>query len=336
MHLTMNNQTVIRPNDPALLWQGSVSLEHTADWTMPWRIDRRRQGLFHPALVEQAKHPAGVRIAFASDTRCLAGRLVPYPQTVFIDLLIDGQPAGSFQIGDKDHFEFDDLPPGVKRIELWLPQFGQIRLKSLLLSANAAIEPVQDSRPKWVVYGSSITRGRGAGHPTRTWPAVVALGRNWNHWNLGYPAQCHLDPVIARMIRDMPADYLTMKVGINIYSGPTLSIRTFRPAIIGSILTIRETHPDTPFAVVSPIFSEGKETAPNAVGLTLQQMREEVAAAVETLQSHGDRHLFYVNGLDLLGPNQAHLLPDGVHPNAEGYTHIGRRFLETVAPLLAP
>lgn len=330
----MTDEALVRPDDPRLLWQGHIALEKTAEWVMPWRIDHTRKELHHAALCEQASHPAGVRIAFASDTRRVAGAIVPYPQTVFIELLVDGKLAGSFEIADKDHFEFDNLPAGMKQLELWLPQFGEFRLKELRLSAGAKIERIEDDRPKWVVYGSSITRSRGACYPTKTWPGVVAVGAGWNHWNLGYAGQCHLDPIVARMIRGMPADYLTIKVGINIYMGPTLSIRTFRPAIIGSILLIRETHPDTPFAVVSPIYSAGKEDTPNAVGLTLRQMREEVEAAVTALRTHGDRHLYYIDGLQLLGPDEDHLLADGTHPTTQGYPIIGQRFLEKVVPVL--
>lgn len=332
----MTDGMIVRADDPRLLWQGAVDLEKTADWTMPWRIDLARKHLFHDAVIEQAKHPAGVRIAFASDTRRVAGSIVPYPQTLFVDLRIDGRLHASFEIGDKDSFVFDDLPPGPKRIELWLPQYGEHRLRWLQLSAGATLEAVRDDRPKWVVYGSSITRSRGACHPTRTWPGVVALGADWNHWNLGYAGQCHLDPIVAQMVRDLPADYLTMKVGINIYMGPTLSIRTFRPAILGSVLTIREGHPRTPLAVISPVYSEGKEEVANAVGLTLRQMRDEVEAAVRTLRDRGDDHLHYVSGLELLGAEHANLLADGTHPNMQGYVHIGQQFLSKVVPLLTP
>ena len=68
--------------------------------------------------------------------------------------------------------------------------------------------------------------------------------------------------MIARMIRDLPADFLSMKVGINIQGGNTLNERTFRAAIIGFVQIVREKHPDTPFAVISPIYSPPRETTP--------------------------------------------------------------------------
>ena len=48
-------------------------------------------------------------------------------------------------------------------------------------------------------------------------------------------------------------------------------------------------------------------------------------------KSHGDRHLHYFDGLQIFGPEAAHLLPDDLHPNAEGYQVLARNFLREVA-----
>ena len=39
-------------------------------------------------------------------------------------------------------------------------------------------------------------------------------------------------------------------------------------------------------------------------------------------------------GLDLFGPEYSDLLPDKLHPNAEGYKQLGRNFLDKAAPVL--
>ena len=137
--------------------------------------------------------------------------------------------------------------------------------------------------------------------------------------------------MVARTIRDLPADYLSMKVGINIYGAGSLSIRTFQPAIIGFVRTVREKHADTPYVVLSPIFSPPREETKNRVDFTLDEMRHEVAAAVEALRSMGDRNVHYVSGLELLNQEEGNLLPDQLHPNAEGYRLMGKRFAEMVA-----
>ena len=101
-----------------------------------------------------------------------------------------------------------------------------------------------------------------------------------------------------------------------------MSPRTFRPAIIGFVRIVRKKLTDTPFAVISPICSPPLESERNAVGLSLTDMRQEVAQAVD-LRSCGDANVLYVDGLRLFGKDLAHMLPDDLHPNAEGYKPLG-------------
>ena len=328
---------ILRPDDARISWEGIVSLNRTHEWVMPWRIPYEDRVLFPPeALQDRAAMPAGVRISFRSDTLMVAGEVEPYPDAAPIDLCCDGEFIDSFELDDKDRFSFKGLPNGNKWIELWLPQFGEFRLGSLELSEGATITPFEDSRPKWITYGSSITQCKTAESPTQTWPAIVARERGLNLMCLGYGGQCHLDPMIAYMIRDLPADFLSMCVGINIYGAESLSERTFRPAIIGFVKILREGHPDTPLAVMSPIYSPPRESTPNPVGLTLERMRREVEAAVQALQKQGDGNIHYIDGLEVFGPDLTHLLPDEVHPSAEGYKVMGVNFLEKVIQKVFP
>ena len=133
------------------------------------------------------------------------------------------------------------------------------------------------------------------------------------------------------MIRDLPADFISMKVGINIYGSSSLSIRTFRSSVIGFIEILREKHIDTPLAVISPIYSPDREVVLNSGELSLQIMRNEIQEAVSKIQSYGDTNIHYIDGLSIFGEQYAHMLPDGLHPNAEGYKVMAENFLNEVA-----
>ena len=325
----------IRANDPRLTWQGAVSLETADDFVMPWRIPHEQRGLFAEALQLRASQAAGVRVSFHSDTSTISGSVVLDAQAeeeAQIDLYCDGEFQGTADILRADEFGFQNLPSGEKLIELWVPQFAQFRLRSLQIDDGATIEPFDDQRPKWITYGSSISHCRAAESPSQTWPGIVARESNLDLTCLGYGGNCHAEPMVARMIRDMPADYISMKVGINIYGAASLSERTFREAIIGFVQIVREKHPDTPFALISSIISPPRETTLNDVGFTMESMREQVEAAAEALRSHGDKHIMYFDGLKLMGADEAHMLPDDVHPSAEGYKIMGGNFLKEIAP----
>ncbi|MBX3015917.1 MAG: hypothetical protein KF832_30635 [Caldilineaceae bacterium] len=315
-----------------LTWAGAVSVQHTPDWSLPWRLPYAQMDLFPPIeLQARAVMPAGVRLTFVSNTRTIVGTLLPVPEISALDLVCDGKLFATHPLEGRTEFRFENLPEGEKQLELWLPQIGEFKLTALALDDGASLSANQDHRPRWITYGSSITQCRTATSPTQTWPALVARARQLNLTCLGFGGQCHLEPMIARLIRDLPADYLSMCVGINIQGANSLSPRTFRAAIIGFVQIVREKHPDSPYVVMSPIYSPPRESVPNTVGFTLQAMRDEVVAAVSALQAAGDHNLHYVNGLDIFGADYAHLLPDDLHPDAEGYRLMGENFTAQVA-----
>ncbi len=324
-------------DDRRLVWDGAASLRAEDDWIQPYRLPWGERALFHEELMARAGMPSGVRLRFTSDTTSVAGRVVPEAEMRPIDLVVNGEPAGRAEMEGRDAFAFDGLPPGPKAIELWLPTHAPLRLKALGLADGASIEPAAaDGRPKWITYGSSITQCRTAAGPTEAWPAIVARQRGLNVRSLGFGGQCHLDLGVALAMRDLPADLLSLCVGINIYGASSFSARSFAPAIIGFVRVLREKHPDVPLVIMSPIFGVHRETEPNAVGFTLPAMREEAARAVEALRHAGDRQVHYIDGLDILGPDQAARLPDDLHPDAEGYRIMGRNLARRFEALGLP
>ena len=143
-----------------------------------------------------------------------------------------------------------------------------------------------------------------------------------------------MDIMIARMIRDLPADAISLCLGINIQAAGTFNPRSFREQAIGTVKTIRDGHPEIPIVVISPIISPSRETTPGPGELTLEDTRALLSEAVELMQQHGDQNLHYLSGLKLFNENDLDLLPDGLHPSAEGYKLMGTRAVEHLLPLL--
>jgi hypothetical protein len=321
----------IKATDDRLSWPGAVSLEQRGEAIMPWRLPHDERDLFAEGLTMRAAMPAGVRLVLDSTTTAIAGNFEPDDDLTTIDLVIDGELIASQDLAGQQTFAFENLPAGPKRLELWLPQFGRFVLHHLWLDPDATVERSQLSQPRWIAYGSSITHCHEAASSSRTWPAIVAREQGYDLTCLGYGGQCHLDVSVARTIRELPADYISICAGINVYGGSTLNARTFRPALIGFLQIIREKHPEIPIAVMSPIFSPARETTENAVGFTLQAIRSEVAAAVDALTTAGDPNLHYVDGLDIFDADLADHLPDDLHPDAEGYSIMAQRYRDQVA-----
>jgi len=254
--------------------------------------------------------------------------------------------AIEFVPGGADTIRFAGLPEGDKRVEIWLPHASVVTLKDLRANGSAS-KPARAGR-RWVHYGSSISHCFEAARPTNVWPVVAARRAGTDLLNLGFAGQCHLDPFAARIIAQQPADLVSVKLGVNIVNGDTMRERTFVPAVHGVLDTIRDRHPVAPLLVISPIIFPAAEdhpgpTRPNDVGqveclprspelsvgsLTIRRIRELEEQIVAQRRSDGDENLHYLDGQRLFGASDTGDLPDGLHPNSEGYVRMGERFYE--------
>jgi hypothetical protein len=201
-----------------------------------------------------------------------------------------------------------------------------------------------------VHHGSSISHCTNAADPLSTWPTIASRQLGVDLVNLGFNGQAHLDHYTAAAIRDLPADVITLKVGINIVNSNTMKVRTLTPALHGFLDTIREGHPTTPIVVISPIACPIHEDIPGptveiegtslCIGspatleegdgvLTLRIIRalfeEAIARRAET-----DPNLHYLDGQVLFGQDDAAHLYDNLHPDGEGYRLMGDRFAALV------
>lgn len=299
----------------------------------PWRIRHDEYELYPPNGIDgQAGICAGVRLRFRTDSCAIELRFQAVDLDLQIDCVIGGELFGTVDLSAGSvAAEWRELPPGSKDVEIWLPQRSHMTITGLELEPGATAVPgPPDERPKWVTYGSSITVCGSATSPTLTWPAIAAKELDVNLTCLGFSGNCALEPMVARLIRDLPADLITLCVGINVYGAKTLSARTFLPAVIGLVRIIRERHPVTPIILVSPIYATERETKPNILDMTLEDYRNQVAEAADILQRNGDRFLTYRDGRAWFGEADAGLLPDHLHPNAEGYKLMGSRFAERI------
>lgn len=368
----------------AALLRGWIELENTPHGIVPHRLPAwARRQCTDPQLLMVEAQPSGVRICFRTEassielvalpTRRVYVGLPPRPAGTY-DLVIDGRLArqgtipggrilridpsawssgtvtkGDVEEGEPGQLRFTDLPAGIKDVEIWLPHDETTALSSL--RTNAALEACgHDGRKRWLHHGSSISQGSNARHPTGIWPAVAARLAGVDLLNLGFGGGALLDPFIARTIRDQQADFISLKLGINLVNMDLIRLRGFGPAVHGFLDTIREGHETTPLLVVSPIlcpiheatpgpsaavFSGGQLTfqaagrAEDAVAgkLTLEAIR----AALENIMAQrriSDPHIHYLDGRILYGDDDhARMpLPDALHPDGATHTQMGERF----------
>lgn len=319
--------------------------------------------------------PSGVRLEMLTDATALEldARLtvllppgMPSAGSVF-DLVVDGELREPVVATEQSTVVFDpatgDLqarpaePATVRfrlgprarerRVEIWLPVAPACTLTDIRIPEWASLLPAPASGPLWAHYGSSISQCADAGRPTATWPAAVARSAGRSLLNLGLGGQCHLDPFMARAVRDLPASAISLELGINVLNADSMRERAFVAAFHGFLDTIRDGHPDTPVLIITPIVCPAAERRPGptlvgsdgmvrtadrpaelALGaLTLTRIRELLHRHVERRRGNGDDRLRLVDGTALLGPDDVAELPDGLHPSAAGYARMAERLL---------
>jgi hypothetical protein len=356
--------------------RGAFELDRTPEGLLPRRLPAwtRPQvpDIFMNTMITMT---AGVRLVFATDSPVV--ELTTHPRTVHtvggpvrlpvFQMLVDGQlqpdvvaaggtivhvdrtkgPEGvQFEPGGAVTVRWHQLGDHHKVIEIWMPTNASVELQSLRVATTASVDAVPVSRRRWTHYGSSISHCMDVDRPFDAWPAMVARAHDLELTNVALAGQCQLDPFMGRVIRDAPADVISVKVGINLVNAASMSERTFGPAVHGLLDHIRDGHPHTPLLVVSPIFCGDVEhhpgpTVPVAdggfgivpavpearpLGLTLTRIREMLSDIVSTRRVRGDTALQYLDGLSLFGEADRSMLYDRLHPSPGGYALLGDRF----------
>ena len=324
------------------LWTGYRFRAVDADgWTTFWRLDPREQPFEltdwtgnpeRPGhrLWSRAATPAGVRAGWQTSAVAVTLEIRAAPdvsgEIAPVDFLVDGVLHRRTEVQAGEQRIRVELPGGPSELEIWLPQAGAIEVREVSFEGEAVPEP--PSGPRWITYGSSVTQCTGAYGPSETWPALVARRHAWDLVMLGLAGECHLDPIAARTIRDTPARLISLCLGINIYGGETYSGRTLPGQVEAFLSTVRDGHPHTPVVVITPLTAPNLEGKPNALGLTLDDIRALVELGART---HQDPDLQLIDGRTILTTEEARALyADDVHPGPDGY----RLIAERLAPLL--
>ncbi|CAM3090068.1 hypothetical protein PSET11_01338 [Arthrobacter ulcerisalmonis] len=359
--------------------RGAAALDPTPRGAAPHRLPAWvRQQFPDPQLLGAEAQPSGVHLAFSTTASRIELEIHPSRVTYrgthrargHVDVFIDGTLHTRDELTGGDWLEVDlqtggtspyagpahttavtDLGSATKSVEIWLPHNETIEL--IDLRTDAPITAGTPAARLWVHHGGSISQGSNALAPTGIWPVIAAQSAgDVELRNLGFGGSALVDPFMARVIRDAPADLISVKLGINVVNYDAMRLRAFVPAVHGFLDTIREGHPHTPILLISPIFCAIHEDTPGpgsiradtlgtdrvqftttetpgdtAQGrLTLEVIREALRTVAE--RRAGDPNLHYLDGLTLYGRADADALPlpDGLHPGPEAHHLIGRRF----------
>jgi hypothetical protein len=267
--------------DQVFTFEGCISVEEKNSWAMPWRIDFRQPG-YYPGLETEAVEPYGVRLNFRTNSIELIIFIVEPHPGLKLGLFVDGLFIQEALVNASGQVTFDPLPPGKRTIEIWLDHRYPFKLEAVAIDSNAWIETYPIAQKRWLHYGGRNRQYEMAGIYSGLWSALVAKKLNLHLTNLSFEGMYSFEPMTARLIRDLPLDYVTAfpecKPDTAVFDSNLLIAN-----LSGWIQIIREKHPDIPIALVTP--STG--------GF---EMAETLARMSENCQMYGDHLVFLAFG----------------------------------------
>lgn len=380
-HVPLARSRIVTAIDETFV-HGAVELVQGPRGLHPQRLPGWARGQIHdPDTAHVVSCPSGVRVSLRTQSTSvhlvvrptdLRAREDPLRSVPMYDIHLDGalltqrvaspaehSSAASGESTEPWRVSVDDLPGTDQHLEIWLPYQEPTEL--IEIHSDAPVRPAPPSGPRWVHHGSSISHGFNSIGASHAWPAVAARSRGLDLLNLGLAGHAMLDQFTARSIRDLPADIISLKLGINVVNADTFRLRSFSPAVHGFLDTVRDGHPETPLLLITPIwcgihehtpgpalstdhtaedgtvrriFSATGDPADVAAGrLTLSVVRAELERIVAQRQST-DPALRLIDGLSLYGAADAAALPlpDDLHPDTATHQLIGERFATQAFP----
>lgn len=369
-------------SDLAPFVEAAADLEQGEHGLVPHRLPAwLRSQMPDPQLLSVERQPSGVHLRFRTDATRIE-LVLHTARTTFggierarghVDVTVDGEHvlrdsltggdlttvdlatgAPSLARGEHHRTVVDDLPAGPSTVELWLPHQEAVELVEL--RANSEVHGAPSTEPRWIHHGSSISQGSNAAGPRDVWPIAAAEALGLDLRDLGLGGSALVDPALARVIRDSPADVVSLAFGINVVNLDGMRRRTLLAAVHGFLDTVRDGHPTAPILLITPIHCEIHKRTPGPGGidpaaltsgtlrflatgtpgdtalgrLTLEGVREVLADVVAHRAE--DPHLHLLDGLELYGAadERATPLPDGLHPDTATHHLIARRFVEHV------
>ncbi|MCG3180591.1 MAG: hypothetical protein BIFFINMI_02953 [Phycisphaerae bacterium] len=345
--------SILLPDDPRLTYFNSEGRSADGAGLLLSRIPETAMSGWEEQMANLARMAAGVEVRLRTDAAELTVQLsadttkpevTSYVQAVVADgaggeQILESPLACSGQV-ESHTFKLSPKAAGAqaRRPRDWRLLFSyrsHVRLAEIVLPAGAAVGgpgPRPAPRVRLLCYGDSITQGASATRPSRSYVFQLASRLGVEALNLGFSGKgfARSQETAYFLSRD---DWgaMTIAVGTN-SAGQAVSKADVLAADYRAMLrTIRSARPDAPIVCLSPLW-RGLDDEPkgNAVGEPMQAYRDAVESAVRDAIAAGDRKLFLVEGLAVIGGDGRDLLPDALHPADAGMT----RMADCLEPVL--
>ena len=332
----INPQAATSPTNAAFQWLSfpdnskfKVLGLHWFDENKPqfWRMPVKDMDSLPKGVQGRAKCPSGGRIVMKCTTTKLALQAVAVNGGGLrkFDAYVNGQPCKPV-VAEKTGSEtelvlFKDLDNQEKEIVIYLPHLQDVLVKAIGVDQETRFSAPDHryARPLPVVfYGSSVCQGSGAVSPAQTYEAILCRELNLDFINLGFGGAGKAESNVVALVNSIPACCYAFDLGKSYGAQDATAFKAM-------LRTIRQSHPDVPIIVMTPITSVKEVKEPSYSERSIHTRTVMRDPANELIKA-GDTKVILVEGEDLIGfKEHAALSKDGVHPSDEGYGIIAEK-----------
>jgi lysophospholipase L1-like esterase len=311
---------------------GCVRTEQTADGLFLHRHTKKQTDYYAKANESwsiRSRCPAGIQLRLQTDSQTLdmAGFVRDGARTYAgVDVEVDGRAITALRLDTSEEeqtlrlFEFPNR--AMRQVTVTFPQSAIVELLAVTLEDDAQIAPFPESTTKYLAIGDSITQGMDARGPASAY--VVQLARMMDAELLNLGVGGHIFDLDA-MDDDLPytPDIVTVAYGTNDWT------REFTREQIADTTTqylsrlLDTVAKSAKVYVLTPLWRAiGEEVKP---GGTLLEFSETIASAAS-----GVSGIIVIDGTTLVPP-RLEIMPDGTHPNDEGFLHYALNLHKTMS-----
>ena len=310
-----------------------------------------------PGVAHLAKHTAGGRVRFATDSPFVMLRAVePYEEpfshmtvcgkygfTLFSDNRFCGTYMPSYPqlwqaVTEEPHrIVFDGIryPPFYQegrlcQTELFFPLYSAVNEVYVGLKKGSVLaEPIPYSYPSPVLfYGSSITQGGCAGKPADDYVNRLCRMLDTDILNLGFSGSAKAEQTMVEYLSSLNPSVFVMDYDYNAPDAAHLSQTHF-----ALYQAFRAAHSETPIVMMTMPAIAGYEEKPS-----LQDRRAVIDESYQKAKASGDRNVYRIDCYGCFGAlqNGECGTVDDCHPDSLGFLRMAERVYPLLYALLNP
>jgi len=293
------------------------------------RIDTVRYKGFTKAENKQVRQPAGMSIAFDTDSPSVAVKLeygqVGFPDNATgitargVDLYIQKDVewlwAASNEVygnGGNPVVIIKDMNTQLKHCLLYLPLFSEVNSVKIGVQQGCIIQAGEmPFRHRVAIFGSSFTHGSSTSRPAMAYPAQFSRMTGIQLLGLGCSGNCKMQPYFAEALKDVDCEAYIF----DSFSNPSIAI--IEANLFPFIEKIQSAKPGVPLIFQRTIYRERRNFSESTE--KFESERQAFADSIMAVACKKYRDVYYIKETNATSKRHETSV-DGTHPGDYGYT----------------